>query len=153
DGALEHKDSLGNGSVIQPGEAQRMSAGTGIMHSEMNHSKTEGVHFLQIWILPDRKNLPPGYEQRAVSIDERRGRLALIAGPPNSGGAVTVHQDLKLYASMLAAGNAVAHTVTPGRHAWLQVALGEIALNGQRLREGDGVSVSEPGTIELASQD
>jgi len=151
DGALEHRDSLGNGSVIRPGEAQRMSAGTGIEHSEMNHSRAEPVRFLQIWILPERRGLPPGYEQRAVPGEERRGKLALIAAPPGGGGAVRLHQDAKVYASVLEPGKRVTHALPPGRHAWVQVARGGIALNDQPLGEGDGAAVSDEQALEITS--
>jgi redox-sensitive bicupin YhaK (pirin superfamily) len=151
DGALEHRDSLGNGSVIRPGEAQRMSAGTGIEHSEMNHSRAEPVRFLQIWILPERRGLPPGYEQRAVPGEERRGKLARIAAPPGGGGAVRLHQDAKVYASVLEPGKRVTHALPPGRHAWVQVARGGIALNDQPLGEGDGAAVSDEQALEITS--
>jgi redox-sensitive bicupin YhaK (pirin superfamily) len=121
-GALEHSDSLGNGSVIRPGDAQRMSAGTGVTHSEYNHSADELVHFLQIWILPERAGLPPSYEQRHFSEDERRNRLRVIAARDGRDGAVTIHQDVAIHAALLDAGAELEHAVAPRRHAWLQVA-------------------------------
>lgn len=141
-GALEHKDSLGTGAVITPGEAQRMSAGTGITHSEFNHSQTDPVHLLQIWILPDQQGLAPSYEQRNFPVSEKQGKLRLIAAKDGREGAVTIHQDVDLYASVLAAGDRVSHTLKPNRYAWLQVAQGTAVLNGQTLQAGDGVAVS-----------
>lgn len=149
DGALDHKDSMGNGSTIHPGEVQRMSAGTGVTHSEFNHSKAEPVHFLQIWILPERHGLPPSYEQRAVPQTEVQGCLRLIAAPHD--GTVKVHQDVQLYAAMLAAGQGVVHTLQPGRRAWLQVARGDVTLNGQALHQSDGAAVTQESRLEIAS--
>src|SRR5581483_11801666 len=137
-GALAHKDSLGNGAVIRPGEVQRMSAGTGILHSEFNASKSEGVHFLQIWIVPDRAGLPPGYEQKTFPPAERHGRLRLVAAPDGAEGAVTLHQDARLYLAALGAGERVTHAIAKGRGLWLQVARGIVALDGTEMREGDG---------------
>ena len=145
-GALEHKDSLGNGSVIRPGDVQRMSAGTGITHSEFNHSEDDAVHFLQIWILPERQGLAPGYEQVHIAAAERQGRFRLIGDRHGSDGAITIHQDIRLYAAELAAGDRLTHEIPAGRHAWLQVARGTADLNGDALREGDGAALSdEPG--------
>jgi hypothetical protein len=157
EGALEHKDSLGTGSVIHPGEVQRMSAGTGITHSEFNHSQSEPVHFLQIWILPERPGQPPGYEQRAIPGAEMRNRLRLVASRDGRGGAVTVHQDADIYAAALGAGAQLTHALQPPRRAWLHVARGGVTLNGQLLQEGDGagidretaLAISTPGTGEL----
>jgi redox-sensitive bicupin YhaK (pirin superfamily) len=140
-GALEHKDSLGNGAVIRPGEVQRMSAGTGIVHSEFNPSKTESVHFLQIWIIPDRTGLPPSYEQKAFSHAERRGRWRLAAAPDGRDGAVTIHQDARLFLAELAAGDRIRYEATAGRGLWLQLARGIIALNDTEMREGDGAAI------------
>jgi len=150
-GALEHKDSLGNGAVIRPGEVQRMSAGTGIRHSEFNASKTEPVHFLQIWILPERDGLAPGYEQRAFSDEEKRGTWRLVASRDGREGSVTVHQDVDLYASLLGEGERLAFDLRPGRHAWLQVARGQIRLDGNLMKEGDGLAVSDVPRIEIES--
>lgn len=151
EGALAHRDSLGTGSVIRPGDGQRMSAGTGIRHSEFNHSKTEPVRFLQIWILPEREGLPPGYEQKGFPLEERRGRLRLIAARDGREGAVTVHQDVDLYVTVLEPGDRVAYRLARGRHAWVQVARGSTTLNGRLLAEGDGAAVSDEGPIELAA--
>lgn len=145
EGGLSHKDSLGTGSVISPGEVQRMSAGTGITHSEYNASKAAPVHFLQIWILPDRTGTPPGYAQKSLGLDAARGKLVLAAGPEGSGAAVTMHQDARMYAAKLDAGIGVAHDLHQGRGAWLQVARGIVSLNDTEMREGDGAAIeAEP---------
>jgi redox-sensitive bicupin YhaK (pirin superfamily) len=151
EGALEHKDSLGTGSVIRPGDVQRMSAGTGITHSEFNHSKVEPVHLLQIWVLPERKGLKPGYEQKAFDLHQGSGRLQLLAAPDGRNGAVTVHQDVALYAALLSPGKKVTHSLERGRHAWLQVTRGAATLNGEKLKAGDGAAVSEEGSLEIAA--
>ena len=152
DGALEHEDSLGNGSVIRPGDIQRMSAGTGVTHSEFNSSRAELVHFLQIWILPEARGLPPGYEQQAFPDAERRARLRLIGSRDGRERSVTIHQDVGLYATLLAAGEEVAHVLRPGRHAWVQVARGTVALNGLALEDGDGAAVSDEARLELLAR-
>jgi redox-sensitive bicupin YhaK (pirin superfamily) len=152
EGALEHKDSLGNGTVIRPGEVQRMSAGTGITHSEFNPSKAEPVHFLQIWIIPDRAGLPPSYEQKAFPEEERRGRLRLVAARDGEGGAVTVHQDARLFVASLAAGGRVDHALDKGRGAWLQVARGIVALNGTEMREGDGAAIDGEPRLAIEAE-
>jgi redox-sensitive bicupin YhaK (pirin superfamily) len=146
-GELAHRDSLGNGSAIRPGDVQRMSAGTGVTHSELNPSQREPVHFLQIWILPEQEGLPPSYEQRHFPAAERTGRLRLVASHDARDGSLRVHQDVDVYASLLGAGDAVTHTLRPGRHAWLQLARGRCALNGVPLEAGDGAAVS--GETEL----
>jgi len=143
DGALEHKDSLGTGSVIRPGDGQRMSAGSGIRHSEANPSTTGDAHFLQIWILPDQQGIKPSYEQKAFPTEEKRGKLRLIASPDGEGGSVTIHQDSKLYVTLLAPGETVTHQMEPDRHAWIQIAKGSIELNGKVLKQGDGAAVSD----------
>jgi len=150
DGTLEHKDSLGTGSVIRPGDVQRMSAGAGIRHSEFNHSQTEPVHFLQIWILPERDGLQPSYEQKTFAPEERRGKLKLIAGPQGDDGALTIHQDVNLYLTSLAHGETVTLSLKPGRHAWVHVATGAVALNGKSLQAGDSAAVSDETTLTLA---
>jgi quercetin 2,3-dioxygenase len=150
EGALEHKDSMGNGGVIRPGEVQRMSAGTGITHSEFNHSASEPVHFLQIWIHPDAAGLPPSYEQKAFPADERRGRLCLLASRTGRDGSVSYHTDTDLYATLLAPGQEVAHALRPGRHAWLQVARGAVRLNGHTLAAGDGAAASGEPALTIA---
>jgi quercetin 2,3-dioxygenase len=152
EGALEHKDSLGTGSVILPGEAQVMSAGTGITHSEYNHSQTEPVHLLQIWILPDEQGLKPRYEQKAFPIEEKRGKLRLIAAKDGRDGAVTIHQDVNLYTSVLEPGDVVNYHVQPHRYAWLQIAQGIATLNGEELRAGDGVQISVEEQLEISTQ-
>src|SRR5207245_4239666 len=152
-GELTHKDSMGNGSVIRPGDVQRMSAGTGVVHSEKNPSPTKPVHLLQIWILPDREGHRPGYEQKAFSVDERRGKLRLVASPDGRDGSVTLHQDASLYATLLEPGERVVHEPARGRHAWIQVARGTVDLNGKTLSEGDGAAVSDEKRLELTGRD
>jgi len=142
EGALEHKDSLGTGAVIKPGEVQRMTAGTGIQHSEFNHSQTDPVHLLQIWLLPDTKGLSPSYEQRDFPLAERRGKLRLVAARDARDGAVKVHQDVDLYAAVLDKDSRVSHALQPHRHAWVQVARGSVLLNGLTLENGDAAAVS-----------
>jgi len=142
EGALEHKDSLGTGAVIKPGEVQRMTAGTGIQHSEFNHSQTDPVHLLQIWLLPDTKGLSPSYEQRDFPLAERRGKLRLVAARDARDGAVKVHQDVDLYAAVLDKGSRVSHALQPNRHAWVQVARGSVLLNGLTLENGSAAAVS-----------
>jgi hypothetical protein len=149
EGALEHKDSIGTGSVIQPGEVQRMSAGTGILHSEFNHSKTDSVHFLQIWLLPEKEGLPPSYEQRNFSPAKTPGKLHLVAARDGRDAAVTVHQDVDLYAAVLEPGDRVSHSLQPQRHAWVQVARGAITLNGLSLDMGDGAAISEETDVVI----
>lgn len=150
EGALEHKDSMGNGSVIRPGEVQRMRAGTGVAHSEYNHSPTEPVRFLQIWVLPEKPGLTPGYEQKLFG-DERRGRLRLVASRDASDGSVQIQQDLNMYASLLEDGQRVIHEVAPRRHAWLQVVRGTVLVDGSELAEGDGASFSEVPRVAIES--
>lgn len=150
EGALQHKDSLGNGSIIRPGDGQRMSAGSGILHSEANASKTEPVHLLQIWIMPESKGIKPGYEQKAFPEEEKRGKLKLIAAHGGQNGAVTVHQDVSLYVSLLDKQQTVEHALAPGRSAWLQVAKGAVELNGARLEQGDGAAISDEQKVSIA---
>lgn len=152
DGALEHKDTLGTSSVIRPGEVQRMSAGTGIRHSEYNHSREERVHFLQIWILPETNGLAPGYEQRAFSAEERRGRLRLVASPDGRDGSVTVHQDVALYAALLDEGATLTLALRAGRYGWLQLARGQLRIGGEAMKEGDGAAIAEESTIEIEAE-
>jgi len=149
EGALEHKDSLGTGSVILPGDGQRMSAGTGIRHSEFNHSQSDPVHLLQIWILPDKQGHKPGYEQKSFPAAEKQGKLRVIASPDGRDGSVTIHQDAKLFVSLLAPGQEVKHELGAGRSAWLQVAKGGVELNGQSLRQGDGVAITEESKLSI----
>jgi hypothetical protein len=152
-GALEHKDSMGNGTVILPGEVQRMSAGTGVRHSEKNSSAEEDVHLLQIWIIPQEEGIAPGYEQKMFAADEKRGRLRLIASNDGRDGSVTIHQDAQLYAALLEPGQKVAHTLAQGRHAWAQVARGAVEINGQLLQQGDGAAVSREEQLLIAGRE
>ncbi len=152
-GALEHKDSLGTGSIIKPGEVQRMSAGVGITHSEFNHSQTEPVHFLQIWLLPEKNGLTASYEQRAFEHAKNPGKLHLVAAKDGREGAVTVHQDVDLYAAVLEPNQKVFHTLQPQRHAWIQVALGEVIVNGLPLIQGDGAAISEDNIVVEGTKD
>jgi redox-sensitive bicupin YhaK (pirin superfamily) len=154
EGALEHKDSVGNGTVIRPGDVQRMTAGTGILHSEFNPSKVDPVHFLQMWIIPDRAGLPPSYEQKAFPIEERRGRLRLVAGRDNGGSTITVHQDARLFVANLEVNERVVHEIERGRGIWLQLARGIVTVNGTQMREGDGAAVEdEPAIVIEADTD
>jgi quercetin 2,3-dioxygenase len=148
-GALGHKDSMGNGSTIRPGEVQRMSAGTGVLHSEWNQSQDEPVHFLQIWILPERRGIAPGYEQRSFAGDELHDRLRLVASRDGRDGSLTLHQDVSLYAAKLSRDKSVAYESVPGRHAWVQVASGRVALNGMKLGPGDGAAISDEPRLAL----
>ncbi len=144
EGALQHEDSMGNGSVIRPGDVQRMTAGTGVRHSEQNASDKERVHLLQIWILPHTVGLEPGYEQKAFSVDERRDNLRLIASEDGREGSVKVHQDVTLYASILSAGKELEHAMDERRYAWIQVARGAVSVNGEKADQGDGaIAVGE----------
>jgi len=152
-GALEHKDSLGTGSVIRPGEVQRMSAGTGIRHSEFNPSPTTPAHLLQIWLMPERHGLTPGYEQKAFPEGERHNRWRLVASPDGRDGSVTIHQDAAMYVMNLDAGKEVTHTLPPGRHAWLQVVRGTVALNGESLKVGDGAAVSKETALAVTANE
>lgn len=150
-GALEHRDSMGNGSVIRPGDVQRMSAGTGVSHSEFNPSDGEPVHLLQIWILPRARGLTPSYEEKSFPEGERRGRLRLVASEDGRDASVTIHQDARLYATVLDAGATVAHTLGANRYAWLQVARGKISLNEVELEQGDGAAVSSESELAIAA--
>ncbi len=151
-GGLEHRDSMGNGSVLRPGCVQRMSAGTGVRHSEFNASEEEPVHFLQIWIEPEARGITPGYEERAFSEEERRGALRLVASRDGRGGSVTVHQDLELHAGLLAPGDRVQHVVPQGRRAWVHVARGEVEIAGERLSAGDAAAITEAGPLEIVGK-
>ncbi|WFE89062.1 pirin family protein [Roseibium porphyridii] len=150
-GALEHKDSLGTGSVIRQGDLQRMSAGTGVRHSEYNHSDKEPVHFLQIWIVPEKDGLTPGYEQKTFPDAERRDNLRLIGSRNGRSGSVVIHQDVDLYASLLTADKSVAFDIRPGRKVWLQVIKGALSVGGQKLSAGDGLGLLEAGEVSLAA--
>jgi len=152
-GGLEHRDSMGNGSVIRPGDVQRMSAGTGVSHSEFNPSETEPVQLLQIWILPQSQGLLPSYEEKHFSDDERRGRLRLIASNDGHDGSVTIHQDAQLFAAVLDAGQTVVHPLDEKRSAWLQVARGTIRLNEVELKQGDGAAVRNESELKITAHD
>jgi len=149
EGSMEHKDSMGTGSVIVPGELQLMSAGTGITHSEFNPSATDSLHFLQIWILPEKQGLQPGYQQRAFPMDEQRGKLVLIASQDGRDDSLTVHQDVSLYAGRFDDGQAVAHVFRPHRNGWIQVVRGSVTASGEELRAGDGGALGGGETLEL----
>jgi quercetin 2,3-dioxygenase len=152
EGALEHKDSLGNGAIMRPGDVQRMTAGTGVSHSEFNHSQTEGVHLLQIWIIPGQMGLAPSYEQRFFEKADRQNQLRLIASPDGREGSVVVHQDVNLYAALLEAGKQVALTASAGRHLWIQVAQGSVQVNGTQLVTGDGAAIEQVEQVTMVSQ-
>jgi redox-sensitive bicupin YhaK (pirin superfamily) len=147
EGALEHRDSMGTGSVIRPGEVQRMSAGTGVTHSERNPSMEEQVHLLQIWIMPDKSNHRPSYEQKIYTDEEKRGRLRLIASPDGQDDSVTIHQDARVYATLLEPGQELRHELAPGRHAWVQVVRGAVSINGQELKQSDGAAISQEESL------
>jgi len=149
EGKLEHKDSLGTGSVILPGDGQRMTAGSGIRHSEFNPSTTDAVHLLQIWILPEKDALRPSYEQKSFPEQEKRGRLRLIASRDAGDGSVKINQDAKLFVSLLKPGEEVAHEFAAGRHGWLQVARGTVELNGKSLTQGDGAAISDEKKLSI----
>jgi len=151
DGALEHKDSMGNGEVIRPGEAQRMSAGKGVLHSEFNPSQEQATHLLQIWIEPDVRGVRPSYEQTFFPAEERRGKLRLVASHDGREGSVTIHQDAALYAALLAPGETVRHALAAGRHAYLHVARGAVRLNSQSLRDGDGAKIADEAELDIAA--
>jgi quercetin 2,3-dioxygenase len=154
EGALEHKDSIGTGSVIRPGDVQVMSAGTGIRHSEFNPSRTEPVHFLQIWIVPDREGIKPRYEQKTFPDAEKRGRLRLVGSPEGRDGSVVIHQDVEVFAGRLNASERVAHGLATGRRGWLQVVRGAVDVNRHDLHAGDGVAIEgEPGLNVSAKTD
>jgi redox-sensitive bicupin YhaK (pirin superfamily) len=148
-GALAHEDSMGNGSVIRPGDVQRMSAGTGVTHSEWNHSKTETVHFLQIWILPQQKGIEPGYEQKTFEPSELQNQVRLVASQDGRGGSLTLHQDASIYVSKLSANSRIQHDPASGRHVWVQMASGRITVNDVELGEGDGAAIDDESRLAL----
>lgn len=148
-GKLEHKDSLGTGSAILPGDGQRMTAGRGIRHSEANPSSAETVHLLQIWIFPDKQGYEPGYEQKSFPEAEKRGKFRLIASNDGAEGSVKINQDVSLFVTILAPGEQVTQALAGSRHAWVQVAKGEVELNGQKLHQGDGAAVSEETKLTI----
>lgn len=149
EGALEHKDSLGNGSVIRPGDVQRMSAGTGVTHSEYNPSKTDPVHLLQIWIVPDKTGVAPSYEQKHYTEQERQARLCLIASPDGRDNSVTIHQNARVYAVLLGANDTLNHALAPGRLAYIHVARGAVSVNGHPLAAGDGAKLTAEPEVRL----
>ncbi len=151
EGALEHKDSLGTGSVIRPGDVQRMSAGTGVSHSEFNHSQREPVHFLQIWLLPATRGIPPSYEQLTISDAEKRGKLRLIAAHDATDGAVKIQQDARVYATILGPGESVHHRLANGRRAWTQVARGAVTLNSTPLGQSDGAAIEDEPALTITA--
>lgn len=150
DGALEHKDSIGTGSVIRPGDVQRMTAGSGIRHSEYNHSGEDPVHFLQIWVIPETEGLEPGYEQKAFSDEEKRGRLRFVGSRDGREGSITIHQDVNLYAGLFDGDERATLKVGPDRIVWVQVVRGEINVSGSQLNAGDGVAITELDEISLS---
>jgi len=151
EGALEHKDSIGTGSVIRPGDVQRMSAGTGVRHSEFNHSADAPVHFLQIWLLPEREGLAPSYEQKNFPPTEKQGKLRLVVSPDGRDGSLTIHQDALIYAAVLDEGDKLSYSLNSGRKAWVQIVRGSLDLNGEWLRTGDGAAVDDVASLSLAA--
>jgi redox-sensitive bicupin YhaK (pirin superfamily) len=149
EGALEHKDSIGTGSVIRPGDVQRMSAGTGVRHSEYNASKTEPVHFLQIWLQPNKRGIKAGYEQKTFADEQKRGRLRIVASPDGRDGTVTIHADAAIHAGLFAGQERATFEVKPGRHAWIHVAKGSVRVGGERLLAGDAAYTSDVGSIVI----
>ena len=152
EGSLEHKDSMGNGEVLRPGEFQRISAGTGVRHSEFNPSATEPVHFYQIWLLPKSNGIPPNYEQKFFAEDEKRGKLRIVASSDGIEGSLTIHQDAKVYLTMLNPGESLNHDMLAGRHAWLQVLRGSVRVNGTLLETGDGLAASEEHSLTIVGE-
>ncbi len=150
DGAIEHRDSMGTGSVIPSGDVQRMSAGSGVQHSEFNASKRDLVHFLQIWILPAVEGAKPGYEQKSFAAADKRGRLRLVASADGRDGSVTVHQDVTMYAGLFVAGESAVHELASGRSAWVQLARGTARVNGIELGAGDGLAVTQEARVDIA---
>ena len=151
EGALQHRDTLGNEMIIGEGEVQRMSAGTGIMHSEYNASDRTPAHFFQIWVIPERAGIAPGYEQKLFSAADKRGKLRVIVSPDGREGSLSIHQDATLYASVLADGDTVRHELAAGRQAWVQVARGAVTLNGAALAAGDGAAIADEASVEIAA--
>jgi hypothetical protein len=149
EGALAHKDSMGTGSVIEPGDVQRMSAGTGVVHSEFNASKQDPVHFLQIWLVPAKRGIKPGYEQKRFTREDKQGRLRLVASPDARDGSITIHTDAQIYAGLFDAGQRAEHALAAGRHAWIHVARGKVSANGHELGAGDGLAISDESRIAI----
>jgi len=153
EGALEHKDSIGTGSVIQPGDVQRMSAGTGVAHSEFNASPADEVHFLQIWLMPRERGIKPSYEQKTFTPEDKRGRLRVVASPDGRDGSVTIHTDASIHAGLLAAGETAELALASGRAAWVQVARGKVRVNGRELSAGDGASITDERAVSVEGVD
>jgi len=153
EGSLSHRDSMGNGSAIRPGDVQRMTAGSGVRHSEQNSSKTEVVHLLQIWILPNAPSLRPGYEQKTFTDEEKRGQLRLVASKDGHDGSVSINQDAAIYASVLEPGSEVVHPLAAKRNAWIQVARGAVTVNGNDLNQGDGAAISAESAIAITGRE
>jgi hypothetical protein len=153
EGALAHKDSMGTGATIKPGDVQRMSAGTGVVHSEFNASKTDEVHFLQIWLMPSERGIKPGYEQKNFSDDDKRGQLRLVASPDAADGSITIHTDARVYAGLFGKGESAELALAPGRGAWVHVARGNIKVNDQVLGEGDGIAIENEAQLRVAGVD
>lgn len=151
-GALEHKDSMGTGSVLRPGKVQRMSAGIGVQHSEFNHSKSEPLHLLQIWITPQKNGIPPSYEEKDFSKSEKTNQLKLIVSPQGSEGSIKVNQDASIYVTLLDAGKTVTHALSPGRNSWIQVVEGRLEINGKTLNTGDGAAIEGEGDLNLTAK-
>lgn len=152
EGGLEHRDSLGTGSVIRPGELQRISAGTGVYHSEFNASKTDPAHFYQIWLFPNEKNVQPSYEQKSFSTTDRQGRMQLVVAPDGAEGSLTIHQDVRMYLGDLGADEVIVQSVEADRHAWLQVLRGSVSLNGEQLESSDGAAISDESELRIVSE-
>jgi len=148
-GGLEHKDSMGTGSVIRPGDVQRMSAGTGVVHSEYNLSKNEPVHFLQIWIMPDTQGIPPGYEQKVFADEDKRGRLCIVSSPDGRDGSITIHQDALIFSALVDGGERVQHEIAEGRQAYVHVARGKVVVNGEALNPGDALKIREERSVTI----
>ncbi len=149
EGALAHKDSMGTADTIRPGDVQRMSAGTGVMHSEFNASKSELVHFLQIWLLPDKRGITPSYEQKRFSDEEKAGQLRLVASPTAADGSLQSHTDARVYAGTFTKGQSAEVALGAGRHAWIHVARGEVKVNGETVKDGDGVALSDEAAVRV----
>ena len=153
EGALAHKDSMGTDGVLRPGDVQRMSAGTGVVHSEFNGSKTEPVHFLQIWLIPDKRGIAPSYDQTTFGDTDKRGRLRLVASPDGAGDSLGINVDARVYAGLFDAGEKFDLSLGDGRHAWVQVAAGRVRMNGQELEAGDGVAISNERHVNIEGVD
>jgi redox-sensitive bicupin YhaK (pirin superfamily) len=152
EGELAHKDSMGTGASIRPGDVQRMSAGTGVTHSEFNHSKADPVHFLQIWLLPTKEGIAPSYAQKTFSDEEKRGKLRLVVSPEGQDGSISIHTDARIYAGLFVAGERAELPLAKGRHSWVQVARGTVRANGQILSEGDGLAISEEQLVTIEGE-